>query len=406
MTTQTSQKWNRVKLGDIYKFQYGKGNTNPSNGGQYPVYGAGRLLGYFDKYNAENSPVIGHMGANCGTVIFGRGKHFVTYNGVMALIKEGNDSLFGYYTLLSKDFKKSIRGSAQPFISYDLLENVEILLPPLSSQKQIADILSAYDDLIENNNRRIKILEETAQKIYTEWFVNFRFSGHEKVKMVDSGTEFGVIPEGWEVKKLRDVITFYIGGGWGEEKQSEEFSVPGYVIRGTDIPAISSGDTSTAPFRFHKESNMKSRKAESLDIVFEVSGGSKGQPVGRHALITDSLLMTFHANVIFASFCKLIRINKNIVSPYVVSLFFNKLYHEEIISKYQVQSTGISNFRFEEFIDEVSVLVPDQKIRNNLDEIVSVFFELTQKIGTENLDLKKSRDLLIPQLVSGKLEVK
>lgn len=90
-----------AKLGDIYKFQYGKGNTNPSNGGKYPVYGAGSLLGYFDEYNSENSPVIGHMGANCGSVIFCRGKHFVTYNGIMASIKEGNNGSFGYYTLLS-----------------------------------------------------------------------------------------------------------------------------------------------------------------------------------------------------------------------------------------------------------------------------------------------------------------
>ena len=78
---------------------------------------------------------------------------------------------------------------------------ISLLPPPLLLQHKIASILSAYDDLIENNTRRIKILEEMAQIIYNEWFVKFRFPGHENVKMVES--ELGMIPEGWEVKKLR-----------------------------------------------------------------------------------------------------------------------------------------------------------------------------------------------------------
>jgi type I restriction enzyme S subunit len=78
-------------------------------------------------------------------------------------------------------------------------------MPPVDEQQQIAAILSAYDDLIENNTRRIQILEEMAQRIYTEWFVHFRFPGHEKVKMVDS--ELGKIPSGWEIGQLKDVAS-------------------------------------------------------------------------------------------------------------------------------------------------------------------------------------------------------
>ena len=80
-------------------------------------------------------------------------------------------------------------------------ENIEIEVHELPTQQKIASILTAYDDLIENNTRRIKILEEMARSHYHEWFVNFRFPGYEQVKMVDS--ELGLIPEGWEVKKLR-----------------------------------------------------------------------------------------------------------------------------------------------------------------------------------------------------------
>ena len=83
------------------------------------------------------------------------------------------------------------------------LTKLQVKLPPLPTQQKIAAILSAYDDLIENNTRRIKILEEMAQAIYREWFVNFRFPGHEGVRMVES--ELGLVPEGWEVRKLGEV---------------------------------------------------------------------------------------------------------------------------------------------------------------------------------------------------------
>ena len=79
-------------------------------------------------------------------------------------------------------------------------------------QQQIAIVLTSYDDLIENNEKRIKLLEEIAQRLYTEWFVKFRFPGHEKVKMVDSGTSFGMIPEGWEIKQLISLAKYLSRG--------------------------------------------------------------------------------------------------------------------------------------------------------------------------------------------------
>ena len=93
--------------------------------------------------------------------------------------------------------------------SVDKLLSFDILVPDPRLQRKIASILSAYDDLIENNTRRIAILEEMAQAIYREWFVNFRFPGHENVKLVDS--PLGQIPEGWEVKPAREVADIRYG---------------------------------------------------------------------------------------------------------------------------------------------------------------------------------------------------
>jgi len=114
---------------------------------------------------------------------------------------------FLYCSLNSDDLRHQIEslvgGASQGTISLKSIRKLQVPTPPLSVQRRIAGILSAYDELTENNQRRIKILEEMARSLYREWFVHFRFPGHEKVKLVSSS--LGDIPQGWEVKKLADV---------------------------------------------------------------------------------------------------------------------------------------------------------------------------------------------------------
>jgi type I restriction enzyme, S subunit len=121
--------WNIGTLENLYKFQYGLGNTNPNNNGQYPIYGAGGVIGGYDKFNSEDAPVIGHMGAYCGAVVFAYGKHYVTYNGVICVAKSKKHKWFSYLSLLSKDLMSNTRGSSQPFVSYDMLYEIQIIIP-------------------------------------------------------------------------------------------------------------------------------------------------------------------------------------------------------------------------------------------------------------------------------------
>jgi type I restriction enzyme S subunit len=121
--------WKVGNMSDLYEFQYGLGNNNPDNNGIYPVYGSNGVIGGYDKYNNEDAPVIGHIGANCGSIVFAFGKHYVTYNGVMCNIKDKNCKWFGYFSLLNKDLKSQTRGSSQPFISYDMLYEISVIIP-------------------------------------------------------------------------------------------------------------------------------------------------------------------------------------------------------------------------------------------------------------------------------------
>ena len=137
-----------VTLGDVYDFQYGTGNTIPTSGGQYPVYGSNGIVGQHSEYNSENSPVIGHIGAYAGIVNWGHGKHFVTYNGVICRLKNYSfSSKFAYYLLLIQDFGSKAKSASHPFVSYETLKEPLVPLIPLEEQARIVAILDRFDIL-------------------------------------------------------------------------------------------------------------------------------------------------------------------------------------------------------------------------------------------------------------------
>ena len=148
-------------------------------------------------------------------------------------------------------------GATREALTKTTIQNFEIPNPPLTTQRNIAVILSAYDDLINNNRRRIQILVQMAQAVYREWFVRFRFPGHENVRMVDS--PLGKIPEGWEIRAIGDLLEHNIGGDWGKEEPTEKERQEVRVVRGADIVKLKAGDFATAPHRFIKEASFNKR---------------------------------------------------------------------------------------------------------------------------------------------------
>src|SRR3989338_1706747 len=125
--------------------------------------------------------------------------------------EEKADWRYAFYSLLLNrgDLTVQAQGAAQQNLNQDLIRQFALSLPPLPVQRRIAGILSAYDELIENNQRRIRILEEMARSLYREWFVHFRYPGHETVPLVDS--QLGRIPQGWEIGAIGDFIQFKSG---------------------------------------------------------------------------------------------------------------------------------------------------------------------------------------------------
>jgi len=301
-----------------------------------------------------------------------------------------NQGYLGYLgkSDLFQGYVKSVgRGAAnQVRIALGLIKEFSFELPPLPTQRKIASILSAYDDLIENNLKRIKLLEEKAQLHYKELMQEMSYSKTKREEYI------------------KDCLAFYIGGGWGEEDYKEKFTEPAYVIRGTDIPDTRGGNVSGIPLRFHKTSNLESRKMQVGDIVFEISNGQINN-IGRTVLISKRLLGQFNQPVMCASFAKLIRVNEK-VSPEFFYLYLNEGQENGLLYQYKSNSAnGINNFAFETFIDEVKITIPKETELKAFTEKVKPIFTLISTLGEQNSKLREARDILLPKLMNGQIEV-
>ena len=164
-------KWKQQKLGDIYNFHYGEFNNNPDNNGPYPVYGANGIIGGYTKFNAEDSSIIGHIGA-AGYVKWGMGKHFVTYNGTIAKPAASSlDSKFGYYALSNKKIYKICAGSGRPFVSYADLNSIDMRIPnDLLEQKKISLLFTRLDDLLALHEQYIVKLTQLKKGLLQKMF--------------------------------------------------------------------------------------------------------------------------------------------------------------------------------------------------------------------------------------------
>jgi len=275
---------------------------------------------------------------------------------------------FVYYLLRNETerIKGLASGAATPIIKKSTFSSVGVCVPNLPTQRKIALILSAYDDLIENNTRRIKILEEMAQTIYREWFVHFRFPGHEKVKMV--GSEMGLIPEGWEVKKLGDKITFLRGKTITKKD----------VISGK-IPVVAAG---LSPAYFHNQSNVKAPV-----VTISASGANAG-------------FINLYYEDIWASDCSYIS------KETVKSIYF----YYSMVKHRQAEITGLQRGSAQPHVypkDLMRLEIVDAPV-----DLISRYEKLAESIFSEigilkrkNKTLRQTRDFLLPKLISGEVDV-
>ncbi|MEO6890255.1 MAG: restriction endonuclease subunit S [Ktedonobacteraceae bacterium] len=207
---QDHQEWKRCLLGDVITLQ--RGYDLPERERQYgnvPIVSSSGVTGHHNSAKVKGPGVVTGRYGTLGEVFYIEENFWPLNTTLFVRDFKGNSPLFISYFLRTLNLAHQNGAGAVPGVNRNALHLLPVRVPSLSIQRTIATILSAYDDLIENNTRRIAILEEMAQMLYQEWFVKFRFPGHEQATMVES--EMGMIPEGWEFLKLGDVIELAYG---------------------------------------------------------------------------------------------------------------------------------------------------------------------------------------------------
>ena len=415
--------WEYKTLDQLGEVSRGRSKHRPRNdpslyGGEYPFIQTANVKAsnfyvtdYDTTYNEKGlaQSKLWHPGTLCITIAAN-----IADTGILAMDACFPDSVMGFlpyegiayvrfvkycFDILQQNCKKISQGAAQDNLSWEKLSTILFPAPPIEVQVKIADILSAYDDLIENNQKQIKLLEEAAQRLYKEWFVDLRFPGYETTPIVDG------IPEGWEKRLLSDIIGYEIGGGWGKEKPTERCDIPAYVIRGTDLYGVTHGDSVDIPYRFHEKKNLDARRLADGDIIFEVSGGSKTEGVARTALIRSAMLEQWSEPAMCASFCKLIRVRE----PKYAQLLFNTFQYMRASGKtteYDKRSaSSIVNYRWKDFLATETVLIPDEVMLEKYNALANNMYQLIVQKSISIEKAKGARNRLLPKLMSGEIEV-
>src|SRR6266849_6012235 len=210
-------EWRTAKLSELVAFKTGKLDSNAAvPDGDYPFFTCSQETLRTNTFSFDTECVLlaGNNANGIYPLKYFHGK-FDAYQRTYVVTTRDPSRLtnrFLYYALRPKltEFRSISTGAATKFLTLTILNETEIQVPPLPVQQRIAGTLSAYDELIENSQRRIQILEEMARALYREWFVHFRFPGHEKTKRVDS--PHGSIPYAWEVVPFTDIADVLSGG--------------------------------------------------------------------------------------------------------------------------------------------------------------------------------------------------
>jgi len=299
---------------------------------------------------------------------------------------------FLLYSFLSPEWRHRVQqrvniGSTVDRIPLVDFPNFPITLPDLATQRRIASILSAYDDLIENNTRRIQILEEMAQAIYREWFVEFRFPGHEGVRMVDSA--LGPIPDGWRVTAIGEVVRT-LGGGTPSKQ------VPAYWEAGT--------------FTWYTPTDL----TRSGSMFIEQSG-TRITPLGLSrssatAFPARSVMMTSRATIGVVSITTVeAATNQGFITCVANERLGEYHLYFWLLSNVDLFAALASGATFKEIsrskFRPIPIAVPPPDLERRFHEAIAPIGDLILNLQRQSSNLRQTRDLLLPRLISGEIDV-
>ena len=378
--------WPKVKLGEICNIFTGKKDVNQTvANGPYRFFSCAPTLFYSNEYIFDGAAIIvAGNGSYTGRVTYYEGK-FDLYQRTYActITKPHLADIKFVYDVMRLRFQKEIRGSLKgasiPYIVKGHLSDFEIYLPPLPVQRRIADILSAYDYLIENNRRRIAILEETARLAYRKWFVERHFPGHERVSIEDG------VPHGWEKVHLGDCVVTNLQSYRASELPSQ--------INYIDISSVKEGRILEKKHLFsHEAPGRARRRARSGDVIW-----SNVRP----NLKSYALILEPEVDDVFSTGFTILT-PKSI--PYSFLYFFVST--DEFVSYLDNMVTGATYpaVRPGDF-EQAELLLPNSELLTRFHTLFEPLLWQCEVLVRQNAALATARDMLLPRLMKGEVNL-
>ncbi|WP_305041771.1 restriction endonuclease subunit S [Geoalkalibacter sp.] len=375
-------------LGDLISLQRGYDLTERQRRpGCIPVVGSAGIHGYHDTSRAKGPGItLGRSGASFGKVTYVRQDFWPHNTTIFVTDFKGNDPLFVRYLLESLDFSSLNSGSAQQSLNRNFVYPVRVPKVAFPIQQRVAGILSAYDGLIENSQRRIKVLESMARALYREWFVNFRFPGHESVPRLPS--PLGEIPQGWEVKKLSELVTTQ----YGYTESTNESPVGPKYLRGMDMNKTSYIDWSQVPYCPISD-EAKEKYAVRRGDVFVIRMADPGK-VG---------IVEQEVDAVFASYLIRVAPKDNRLSSYFL---FYLMESAEYYAYITGASTGTTRKSASAgVVTDYKFILPPHDLIEQFDRSVGEIRLLLTNLLRQSVNLRRTRDLLLPRLLSGQIDI-
>lgn len=380
-----SMEWKEDVLGNVLEVKYGKDHKKLADG-QYPVYGSGGLMRYVDSKLYDGPSILIPRKGTLNNIMFVESPFWTVDTMFWSIINTDKvDPKFLFYSICKRDFASMNVGSAVPSMTVNILNDIQISYPKnIEDQRRIASILSSLDRKIELNNKINADLEEMAQAIFKNWFVDFE--PFKDGKFVDS--ELGMIPEGWKVGRL-DEIADVVGGSTPSKAKPEYYTQKG-------IAWLTPKDLSNHPAVYTSRGE--------IDITKEGynSTSTKLMPKG-------TILFTSRAPIGYISIAQNdICTNQGFKSlvPKKAGTCFLYCFLKYVTPEIENKSTG-STFKEASgsLMKSLKVIMPEQKVFEDFETIVSPLFARIESLEKESSRLSLLRDTLLPRLMSGELEV-
>ncbi len=360
-------KWKSCLLGDILTLQRGFDITKKEQKqGSVPVISSSGINSYHDIAKVKGPGVVIGRKGSLGTVFYIEEDYWPHDTTLWIKDFHGNVPKFTYYFLSTLNLANFDVGASNPTLNRNHIHLLPIYWPPIPTQHKIASILSAYNDLIENNIRRIAILEEMAQTIYQEWFVNFRYPGHEKDTMVES--ELGMIPERWGKVTVGDLVKRIPNGKKYDNKTVNSFGA---------VPVLDQGRSGIIGYH-DNEPDVQASRGNPV-IVF-----------ANH---------TCYQRIIQFPFSTI----QNVL-PFTPNLEHNRnIYWLHWVTKDLVKFNDYKG-HWPEFVSK-NLLLPPVTLCNDFGDKIKVLVEQIYLLEKKKENLRRTREILLPKLISGEIDV-